>query len=299
MKRVLVTGGAGFIGTNLCINLLTNTNYHIICVDNLSSGKLDNIQSLKKHKNFEFINHDITQYIDLDVDEIYHLASPESSPHNPSEPINKIKTNLIGTLNILELARTNKAKVLLASTSRIYQDHASILKTACYDEGKRIAETLMVEYKRNNNVDIRIARIFNTYGPNMDPNDGRVISNFITSCINNNDLTVYGNGKQTRSFCYVDDTVNGLIKLMNSQEYKGPVNIGNPNEITIIDIAKKIINTISPNKTKIIYLSLPEDDPLQRCPDISKAKQLLNWEPIITLQEGIEKTISYFKNLNN
>ena len=309
--NILVTGGTGFIGNHLCRKLLEQGN-RVICIDSNVTGRMENIQDMISNPNFEFIRHDITIPIYIEADQIYHLACPASPKAYQKNGIKTIKTCVIGTINALGIAKRSNSRILLTSTSEIYGDPTINIQNeeyrgnvnpigprACYDEGKRIAETLMVEYKRNNNVDIRIARIFNTYGPNMDPNDGRVISNFITSCINNNDVTVYGNGKQTRSFCYVDDTVNGLIKLMNSQEYKGPVNIGNPNEITIIDIAKKIINTISPNKTKIIYLSLPEDDPLQRCPDISKAKQLLNWEPIITLQEGIEKTISYFKNLNN
>lgn len=295
MKRVLVTGGAGFIGTNLCINLLTNTNYHIICVDNLSSGKLDNIQSLKKHKNFEFINHDITQYIDLDVDEIYHLASPESSPHNPSEPINKIKTNLIGTLNILELARTNKAKVLLASTSRIYQDHASILKTACYDEGKRIAETLMLEYNQKYNVQTRIARIFDTYGPHMNPKHGNTISKLITQALNKQKLSVYGDGQQTHSFCYVTDTVEGLIKLMQS-DYTIPINIGNPKPYKTIEIAQLILEKNHLDLNHLEHHQLPETNSNITSPDITRTKILLNWKPKVTLDgDGLETTIEYFK----
>ena len=306
--NILVTGGTGFIGNHLCRKLLEQGN-RVICLDSNITGRMKNIEDMRSNQNFEFIRHDITIPIYIEADQIYHLACPASPKAYQKNGIKTIKTCVLGTINALGIAKRSGSRILLTSTSEVYGDPIvnkqneeyrgnvnPIGPRACYDEGKRIAETLMVEYKRNHNTDIRIARIFNTYGPNMDPNDGRVISNFINSCLNNNDLTVYGDGKQTRSFCYIDDTVNGLIKLMNSQEYIGPINIGNPHEITILDMAKKIINTISPLKTKIIHLPLPEDDPLQRCPDISKAQQILKWNPIITMEEGIEKTILYFKN---
>lgn len=305
MLNVLVTGGCGFIGSNLC-NRLIELGYYVICVDNLSTGNINNINKLKKNSNFEFIRHDITVPLYIQVDLIYHLACPASPPAYQKQPIKTIKTGVIGTINMLGLAKRVNATILLTSTSEIYGNpeispqieeyvgHVNPIGVrSCYDESKRIAETLMIEYNRSHNVDIRIARIFNTYGPNMDINDGRVISNFINQSINNLDITINGDGKQTRSFCYIDDTVDGLIKLMNNK-YQLPINIGNPDEQTILDIAKKILYLTKSN-SKIIYRNLPSDDPLKRKPDIKKAKHLLNWEPKISLIEGVSKTIDYFK----
>lgn len=305
MLNVLVTGGCGFIGSNLC-NRLIELGYYVICVDNLSTGNINNINKLKKNSNFEFIRHDITIPLYIQVDLIYHLACPASPPAYQKQPIKTIKTGVIGTINMLGLAKRVNATILLTSTSEIYGNpeispqieeyvgHVNPIGIrSCYDESKRIAETLMIEYNRSHNVDIRIARIFNTYGPNMDINDGRVISNFINQSINNLDITINGDGKQTRSFCYIDDTVDGLIKLMNNK-YQLPINIGNPDEQTILDIAKKILY-LSKSNSKIIYRNLPSDDPLKRKPDIKKAKHLLNWEPKISLIECVSKTIDYFK----
>ena len=292
--NILVTGGSGFIGNHLCRKLLEQGN-RVICLDSNITGRMENIEDMRSNPKFEFIRHDINTPIYIEADQIYHLACPASPKAYQKNGIKTIKTCVLGTMNALGIAKRTNARILLTSTSEVNVN--PIGPRACYDEGKRVAETLMVEYKRNHNVDIRIARIFNTYGPKMAPDDGRVISSFITACLLNNNISVFGDGKQTRSFCYVSDTVDGLIKLMNSQEYKGPINIGNPHEITIIDMAKKIINTISTNEIKIIHLPLPEDDPLQRCPDISKAKKILGWYPQINMEDGIEKTISYFKSV--
>jgi UDP-glucuronate decarboxylase len=305
MKKILITGGSGFIGSHLCKRLIDEGNY-VICLDNNFTGSINNIKDLLSNPNFEFIRHDITIPIYLEVDEIYHLACPASPKAYQYNPIKTIKTNVLGTMNALGIAKRTKSKILLTSTSEVYGDPKISPQSeeywgnvnpigirSCYDEGKRIAETLMMEYHRNNNVDIRIARIFNTYGPNMDKNDGRVVSNFIMQCLENKDITIYGDGSQTRSFCYVDDTVDGLIKLMNGNTI-GPINIGNPNEMTIIELAKKLLIMID-TKSKLIYKPLPSDDPLQRRPDISKAKEYLNWEPIVTLNDGLLKTINYFK----
>ncbi len=307
--NILVTGGTGFIGNHLCRKLLEEGN-RVICLDSNVTGRMENIEDMRSNPNFEFIRHDINTPIYIEADQIYHLACPASPKAYQKNGIKTIKTCVLGTMNVLGIAKRTNARILLTSTSEVYGDpfvnkqHEEyrgnvnpIGPRACYDEGKRVAETLMVEYKRNHNVDIRIARIFNTYGPKMAPDDGRVISSFITACLSNNNISVFGDGKQTRSFCYVTDTVDGLIKLMNSEEYKGPINIGNPDEITIIDMAEKIINIISTNKIKIVHLPLPEDDPLQRCPDISKAKKILGWYPQINMEDGIEKTISYFKSV--
>jgi UDP-glucuronate decarboxylase len=269
---------------------------------------MENIQSLLGNPNFEFIRHDIVLPIYLEVDQIYHLACPASPKAYQYNPIKTIKTNVLGTINALGIAKRTKSRILLTSTSEVYGDPQispqneeywgnvnPIGIRSCYDEGKRIAETLMMEYHRNNNVDIRIARIFNTYGPNMDKNDGRVVSNFIMQCLENKDITIYGNGSQTRSFCYVDDTVDGLIKLMNGTSI-GPINIGNPNEMQIKELAEKLLTMIN-TKSKIIYKELPSDDPMQRRPNIDKAKELLKWEPKVNLNEGLVKTINYFTKL--
>jgi UDP-glucuronate decarboxylase len=304
--KILVTGGSGFIGSHLCKRLVDEGNY-VICLDNNFTGSIENIKSLLGNPNFEFIRHDIVLPIYLEVDQIYHLACPASPKAYQYNPIKTIKTNVLGTINALGIAKRTKARILLTSTSEVYGDPKispqneeywgnvnPIGIRSCYDEGKRIAETLMMEYHRNNNVDIRIARIFNTYGPNMDKNDGRVVSNFIMQCLENKDITIYGDGSQTRSFCYVDDTVDGLIKLMNCTSI-GPINIGNPNEMQIKEFAEKLLTLIN-TKSKIIYKELPSDDPMQRRPNIDKAKELLKWEPKINLNEGLVKTINYFKN---
>ena len=305
--KILVTGGSGFIGSHLCKRLVDEGNY-VICLDNNFTGSMENIKSLLGNPNFEFIRHDIVLPIYLEVDQIYHLACPASPKAYQYNPIKTIKTNVLGTINALGIAKRTKSRILLTSTSEVYGDPKispqnedywgnvnPIGIRSCYDEGKRIAETLMMEYHRNNNVDIRIARIFNTYGPNMDKNDGRVVSNFIMQCLENKDITIYGDGSQTRSFCYVDDTVDGLIKLMNGTSI-GPINIGNPNEMQIKELAEKLLTLIN-TKSKIIYKELPSDDPMQRRPNIDKAKELLKWEPKINLNEGLVKTINYFTKL--
>lgn len=308
-KRILVTGGAGFLGSFLCEKLLNQGN-HIICLDNLFTGTQNNILHLLNNKNFEFIKHDVIKPYFFEVDEIYNLACPASPVHYQYDPIETIKTSIYGAINALELAKRLKIKVFQASTSEVYGDpliHPQnelycgnvnpIGIRSCYDEGKRCAETLFFDYRRKFNLDIKVARIFNTYGPRMHPEDGRVISNFIISALNNDCITVYGDGKQTRSFCYCDDLIESFIKFMNSDEnISGPINLGNPNEFSIIELAKNILK-ITNSTSKIVYKSLPEDDPKQRCPDISKAKKILDWEPKINLENGLIKTISYFKKL--
>ena len=307
--RILITGGTGFIGSHLCKRLL-NEGHYIICLDNNFTGKMENIVSIKNHPNFEFIRHDITQSILLEVDQIYHLACPASPKAYQYNAIKTIKTNILGTLNALGIAKRVKARILITSTSEVYGDPKispqdeeycgnvnPIGIRSCYDEGKRVAETLMMEYYRNHKTEIRIARIFNTYGPKMDKNDGRVVSNFINQCLNNEDITIYGDGSQTRSFCYVDDTVEALIKLMNQEETVGPINIGNPYEMTIKELAIKCLEIIR-TKSKIIYQELPSDDPMKRQPNIEKAIKYLDWEPQISLEDGLNKTIEYFKNKN-
>jgi UDP-glucuronate decarboxylase len=307
--RILVTGGTGFIGSHLCKKLL-NEGHYIICLDNNFTGKMENIASIKNHPNFEFIRHDITQPILLEVDQIYHLACPASPKAYQYNPIKTIKTNILGTLNALGIAKRVKATILLTSTSEVYGDPTinpqveeywgnvnPIGIRSCYDEGKRVAETLMMEYNRSNQTQIRIARIFNTYGPNMDKDDGRVVSNFINQAINQQDITIYGTGDQTRSFCYVDDTVEALIKLMNQNETNGPINIGNPYEMTMNELAQKILTLMPYSSSKIIYEQLPNDDPRQRKPDISKAKEYLDWTPSTKLEDGLNKTIKYFLDI--
>ena len=307
--RILITGGTGFIGSHLCQRLLNEGNY-IICLDNNFTGKMENITSIKNHPNFEFIRHDITQPILLEVDQIYHLACPASPKAYQYNPIKTIKTNILGTLNALGIAKRVKATILLTSTSEIYGDPTinpqveeywgnvnPIGIRSCYDEGKRVAETLMMEYNRSNQTQIRIARIFNTYGPNMDKDDGRVVSNFINQAINQQDITIYGTGDQTRSFCYVDDTVDALIRLMNQNETNGPINIGNPYEMTMNELAQKILTLMPYSSSKIVYEPLPNDDPRQRKPDISKAKEYLDWTPSTKLEDGLNKTIKYFLDI--
>ena len=307
--KILVTGGTGFIGNHLCRKLL-NDGHYVICLDNNFTGSMSNIQDIINNPNFEFIRHDITQSILLEVDQIYHLACPASPKAYQYNAIKTIKTNILGTLNALGIAKRVKARILITSTSEVYGDPKispqveeywgnvnPIGIRSCYDEGKRVAETLMMEYYRNHKTEIRIARIFNTYGPKMDKNDGRVVSNFINQCLNNEDITIYGDGSQTRSFCYVDDTVEALIKLMNQEETVGPINIGNPYEMTIKELAIKCLEIIK-TKSKIIYQELPSDDPMKRQPNIKKAKKYLDWEPQISLEDGLNKTIEYFKNKN-
>ena len=307
MKRILVTGGAGFIGSNLCARLLDEGN-DIICLDNFFTGSKDNIRKFIGNNRFELVSHDITKEYFAEVDQIYNLACPASPPHYQYNAIKTIKTSVLGIINMLGLAKRCKATILQASTSEVYGDpkiHPQkedywgnvnpIGIRSCYDEGKRCAETLMMDYHRQNNVDTKIVRIFNTYGPNMAQNDGRVVSNFILQALKNEDITIYGDGSQTRSFCYVDDLIEGLIRMMNSK-LVGPVNLGNPSERTILDFAKLIIK-LTNSKSQIIYKPLPSDDPTQRQPDISLAKKELDWEPKIDIEEGLMKTINYFKEL--
>ena len=306
-KTVLVTGGAGFIGSHLCKRLL-NDDHKVICLDNLFTGSLNNIKSFKGNNNFEFVNHDITKpYYRDNIDEIYNLACPASPIHYQSNPIKTVKTCTIGVINMLGLAKKNNAKILQASTSEVYgdpeihpqkEDYNGNVNTlgyrSCYDEGKRCAETLFMDYKREHNLNIRIVRIFNTYGPNMTRNDGRVVSNFILQALKEEDITVYGDGSQTRSFQFIDDLVNGLMKMMNS-DFVGPVNLGNPIELCMKDLAAMVIR-LTNSSSKIIYNKLPEDDPKRRKPDISLAKSLLDWNPVIDLETGLQKTIKYFIN---
>lgn len=309
MKKILVTGGAGFIGSHLCKKLLEGGNY-VICLDNLYTGSKSNFVNLLDNKNFEFIEHDITESFFAEVDEIYNLACPASPPHYQKDAVQTTKTSVLGTVNMLELANKCNAKILQASTSEVYGNPTvhpqpetylgnvnPIGIRSCYDEGKRCAESLMMDYYRQYDVDIRIVRIFNTYGPNMDINDGRVVSNFIIQALKNEDITVYGNGMQTRSFCYVDDLIEGLIKMMgvNEESFIGPVNLGNDSERTILDFAKLIIE-MTDSKSKIIFKDLPGDDPTQRCPDLTLAKEKLGWQPKIDIKTGLKKTIEYFND---
>ncbi len=310
MKSILVTGGAGFIGSHLCEYLLHEHN-KVICVDNLFTGSKENIEKLLKCDDFTFIPHDIIKPLHLqeNVDQVYNLACPASPIHYQHNAIRTIKANTEGVINMLGLAKLHKARILQASTSEVYGDpiehpqketyRGNVNCTgprACYDEGKRVAETLFFDYHRQHKVDVRIARIFNTYGPKMQPNDGRVVSNFIVQAIQHKDIGIYGDGTQTRSFCYVDDLVAGLYKLMNS-ETQGPINLGNPTEYTIIDLANKIIEMACPSRSKITFLKLPEDDPKLRRPDITLAREKLGWEPKIQLEEGLDKTLLYFRGL--
>jgi UDP-glucuronate decarboxylase len=305
-KTILVTGGAGFIGSHLCKRLL-NENHYVICLDNLFTGTLKNIESLKNDVNFEFVNHDITKpyFSDDNIDEIYNLACPASPIHYQSNPIKTVKTCTIGVINMLGLAKKNNAKILQASTSEVYgdpethpqkEDYNGNVNTlgyrSCYDEGKRCAETLFMDYKREHNLNIRIVRIFNTYGPNMTKNDGRVVSNFILQALKGEDITVYGDGSQTRSFQFIDDLVDGLMKMMNSDSV-GPINLGNPIELSMKDLAT-MVTRLTNSSSNIIYKDLPNDDPKRRRPDINLAKSILNWNPVINLETGLKKTINYF-----
>lgn len=307
MKKILVTGGAGFVGSHLCERLLNEGN-EVICLDNYFTGSKQNVEHLMDHHYFELIRHDIINPFMIEVDEIYNLACPASPVHYQYNPIKTIKTSVMGAINMLGLAKRVKAKVLQASTSEVYGDPNVHPQTesywgnvnpiglrSCYDEGKRCAETLFMDYHKENNVDIKIIRIFNTYGPRMHPQDGRVVSNFIMQALRGDDITVFGDGTQTRSFQYVDDLVEGTIRMMNSRDgFVGPVNIGNPVEFTMLELAKEVID-LTGSKSKIIHMPLPQDDPMQRQPDISLAKKELNgWEPKIHLREGLGYTIDYF-----
>ncbi len=309
MKRILVTGGAGFLGSHLCERLLSEGN-DVICLDNYFTGQKKNVTHLIGNPYFELVRHDVTTPYFVEVDEIYNLACPASPVHYQYNPIKTVKTSVMGAINMLGLAKRIKAKVLQASTSEVYGDpeqhpqkesywgHVNpIGPRACYDEGKRCAETLFVNYHQQNNVRIKIIRIFNTYGPRMHPNDGRVVSNFIVQALHGKDITIYGNGMQTRSFQYVDDLVEGMLRMMGSREdFTGPVNLGNPGEFTMLELAEKVIKLTKSN-SKLIFQPLPADDPMQRKPDISLAKKELDWEPKINLEEGLGRTIDYFKTI--
>ena len=304
----LVTGGAGFIGSHL-IDSLLKKNEEIICIDNLLTGNRENLDKWGGDKNFTYLNHDIVNPIDLKVNKIWHLACPASPIHYQNDPVQTIKTCVHGAINMLGLAKRTKAKIIQASTSEIYGDPEIHPQTeeykgavsingprACYDEGKRCAETLFWDYKRQHNVDVKVVRIFNTYGPRMQKNDGRVVSNFIVQALSNKNITVYGDGKQTRSFCYVDDLVEGILLAMEKKNFPGPVNLGNPIEISIMQLAKEITEMIG-SKSKVINKELPVDDPKQRCPDIELAKKKLGWNPKFKREEGLKKTIDYFEKL--
>ena len=306
-KRILVTGGAGFLGSHLC-DRLVREGHEVICLDNFFSGSKRNIEHLLGKPNFELMRHDLVQPVFLEVEEIYNLACPASPIHYQHNPVKTVKTNVMGAINMLGLAKRVRAKIMQASTSEIYGDPKvhpqkedywgnvnTIGPRSCYDEGKRCAETLFFDYHRQNNVNIRVVRIFNTYGPRMHPNDGRVISNFIVQALTNKDITVFGDGSQTRSFCYVDDLIEGLIRMMNGpDDFVGPVNLGNPGEFSVLTLAELIIK-LTDSQSKIVFKPLPEDDPLQRQPEITLAKEQLDWEPTVDLKEGLMKTIEYFR----
>lgn len=307
MKRILVTGGAGFIGSHLCKRLLDECN-DVICADNLFTGSKKNIEDLLDDHRFEFMRHDVTKELLVEVDQIYNLACPASPVHYQYNSVKTMKTSVLGAMNMLGLAKRVRGRILQASTSEVYGNpyvHPQpegywgnvnpIGIRSCYDEGKRAAETLFFDYHRQNGVDIKVIRIFNTYGPNMNPDDGRVVSNFIVQALKGEDITIYGNGKQTRSFCYVDDLVEGMVRMMNSRDgFTGPVNLGNPGEFTMLELAEKVL-ALTGSKSKIVYRPLPQDDPVQRKPVIDLAKKELDWEPKIALDEGLKKTIAYFE----
>ena len=309
MKNILVTGGAGFLGSHLCDKLISDGN-KVICLDNFSTGSKDNISHLLNNKYFQIIEHDVTLPIFKEVDQIYNLACPASPVHYQSDPIKTTKTNVFGALNMLDLAKNLGVDILQASTSEVYGDPEvhpqveaywgnvnSVGPRACYDEGKRCAESLFFDYHREYQLNIKVVRIFNTYGSRMHPDDGRVVSNFITQALQGKNLTIYGDGVQTRSFCFVDDMIDGFVRMMNSKKSNiGPINLGNPGEFSMLELAEKVLKFTS-SKSKIIFLPLPEDDPTKRKPDITLAKKNLNWEPKIGLDEGLDKTIYYFKNL--
>jgi len=308
-KRIVITGGAGFLGSHLCERLVSKDN-EVLCVDNCFTGTRKNLATLLNNPNFEFIRHDITFPLYIEADEIYNLACPASPIHYQFDPVQTTKVSVHGSINMLGLAKRLKAKILQASTSEVYGDpdvHPQpetywgkvnpIGVRACYDEGKRCAETLFFDYYRQYGLKIKVARIFNTYGPRMHPNDGRVVSNFIVQALLNKDLTVFGDGSQTRSFCYVDDLTEGLVKMMDSSDdFTGPINLGNPDEFSILELAKKIIE-LTGSESKIVFKPLPQDDPCHRQPDISLAKEKLDWQPTVNLDNGLKKTIEYFDNL--
>ena len=310
MKRILVTGGAGFIGNHLCRRLLSEGNY-VICLDNFFTGLKQHIEDMLDTPNFELVEHDIVNPIDIECEQIYNLACPASPPHYQHDPVKTMKTSVLGILNMLELAKKQGATILHASTSEVYGNplvHPQqesywgnvnpIGIRSCYDEGKRAAETLLMDYHRQYGVDIRIIRIFNTYGPNMDPNDGRVVSNCIMQAIKGEDITIYGDGSQTRSFCYVDDLVDGAIRMMNNDKgFIGPVNLGNPSERTVLNLAQMILE-MTGSKSKLSFMPLPSDDPIKRKPDITKAQQMLGWKPVVDIKDGLAKTIDYFKSIS-
>jgi UDP-glucuronate decarboxylase len=309
-KRILVTGGAGFLGSHLCDKLIQKGN-EVLCVDNFFTGTKQNIMHLLDNKKFELLRHDVTFPLYVEVDQIYNLACPASPIHYQFDPVQTTKTSVHGAINMLGLAKRVKARILQASTSEVYGDpkvHPQVESywgnvnpigpRSCYDEGKRCAETLFFDYYRQHRLDIKVVRIFNTYGPRMHPNDGRVVSNFIVQALKGNDITIYGDGSQTRSFCYVDDMIEGLVKMMEETEFgfTGPINLGNPNEFTILELAETIIK-LTNSKSKIIFKKLPEDDPKQRQPDITLVKTALKWEPKVKLEDGLKETIAYFQGI--
>lgn len=307
-KRILVTGGAGFLGSFLCEKLLFEDNY-VICCDNFYTGDKENLIKIIDNKNFEIIRHDVTFPLYLEIDQIYNLACPASPVHYQNDPVQTIKTCVHGAINMLGLAKRTNSRILQASTSEIYGDpevHPQIESykgavsidgpRACYDEGKRCAETIFWDYKRQHDVDVKVVRIFNTFGPRMQINDGRVVSNFIVQALNNQDITVYGDGMQTRSFCFVDDLISGLIKMMNKDDFSGPINLGNPVEITVKELAEEIIK-LTNSDSNLIFKEIPKDDPKQRCPNINLAKAKIGWEPKIDRKEGLKKTINYFEKV--
>ncbi|EKD99461.1 MAG: hypothetical protein ACD_22C00253G0003 [uncultured bacterium] len=311
MKTIVVTGGAGFLGSHLCEYLL-NKGEKVICLDNLFTGSKSNISHLRDNPNFKFLIQDIIEPIYLDdhlIDQIYSLACPASPIHYQRNPVRTIKANTIGVINMLGLAKRHNARILQASTSEVYGDPlihpqteeykgnvSTIGPRACYDEGKRVAETLFFDYHRQHKLDIRVIRIFNTYGPRMAQDDGRVVSNFILQALKNEPITVYGDGTQTRSFCFVSDLIEGMYRLMNKDDFMGPVNVGNPHEISLMELVKNIVS-LTNSKSEVVYKPLPKDDPKQRKPDISLAKKQLDWEPIVPLEEGLKKTVAYFKTV--
>ena len=308
-KRILVTGGAGFLGSHLCERLLAAGN-DVLCVDNYFTGTKDNVAKCLDNPHFELMRHDVTFALYVEVDEIYNLACPASPIHYQRDPIQTTKTSVLGAINMLGLAKRLHVRILQASTSEVYgdpdihpqtEDYCGMVNMigprACYDEGKRCTETLFYDYRRQHRMDVRVARIFNTYGPNMHPTDGRVVSNFIMQALRNKDITIYGEGRQTRSFCYVDDLVDGLTRLMNVEgDVDGPVNLGNPFETTISELAELIISLVG-SRSRLEFRALPQDDPRQRCPDITRAKQILHWLPAVQIKEGLSRTIRYFDSL--
>lgn len=308
MKRILVTGGAGFVGSHLCDRLIKEGN-HVICLDNLHTGDVNHIRHLLSNPEFEFVEHDVRESFDATVDQIYNLACPASPPFYQEDMVGTTKTCILGAIHMLELAERNHARILQASTSEVYGDpdmHPQpetyrgcvnpVGIRSCYDEGKRAAEALFFSYHLQHNVDTRIIRIFNTYGPHMNPDDGRVVSNFIVQALKGEDITVYGDGKQTRSFCYIDDLIEGMYRMMENDDFTGPVNLGNPGEFTMLELAEKVLRLTGSN-SKLVYCDLPGDDPTKRRPDISLAMEKLDWQPTIPLEEGLVKTIAYFKSV--